>query len=258
MRNLMICLIFLFSLFLVTGPSLATSWHYDFNAGEDLSALTVVNPTGLPSSSLDGTLNMHMPSRSGGGYNGFDLASWVNLDALRMFRTGGGEPFILETKLSTSSLGSTYLSGLFLYHSSDGINANDIIFGASPTNIKVEAGYPTNHTGTFSWLNISPFTELYLQVVYDGTNTTFKYKKSAADSWSSKGTISGYTFDYVGVITKTWSPSYGAASPVVDANFDYLYYNYTPAPPAVPLPPSALLLGSGLLGLAGWRRFRKG
>jgi hypothetical protein len=28
-------------------------------------------------------------------------------------------------------------------------------------------------------------------------------------------------------------------------------------PPAVPLPPSVLLLGSGLLGLAGWRRFKK-
>jgi hypothetical protein len=27
---------------------------------------------------------------------------------------------------------------------------------------------------------------------------------------------------------------------------------------AVPLPPTVLLLGSGLLGLAGWRRFRKG
>jgi len=28
--------------------------------------------------------------------------------------------------------------------------------------------------------------------------------------------------------------------------------------PFVPVPPAALLLGSGLLGLAGWRRFRKG
>jgi hypothetical protein len=25
----------------------------------------------------------------------------------------------------------------------------------------------------------------------------------------------------------------------------------------VPLPPTVLLLGSGLIGLAGWRRFRK-
>jgi len=29
-------------------------------------------------------------------------------------------------------------------------------------------------------------------------------------------------------------------------------------PPPLPLPPSAWLLGSGLLGLAGWRKFRKG
>jgi hypothetical protein len=30
------------------------------------------------------------------------------------------------------------------------------------------------------------------------------------------------------------------------------------SPNSVPLPPTVLLLGSGLLGLAGWRRFRKG
>jgi hypothetical protein len=34
-------------------------------------------------------------------------------------------------------------------------------------------------------------------------------------------------------------------------------YTQTPAAP-VPIPASAVLLGSGLLGLAGWRRFRKG
>jgi hypothetical protein len=41
--------------------------------------------------------------------------------------------------------------------------------------------------------------------------------------------------------------------------------NFTPATPGgsasadlVPVPPSLLLLGSGLLGLAGWRRFKKG
>jgi hypothetical protein len=28
--------------------------------------------------------------------------------------------------------------------------------------------------------------------------------------------------------------------------------------PIVPIPGSVLLLGSGLLGLAGWKRFRKG
>jgi hypothetical protein len=33
-------------------------------------------------------------------------------------------------------------------------------------------------------------------------------------------------------------------------------WTYTQTP--VPIPPSALLLGSGLLGLAGWRKFRKG
>lgn len=43
----------------------------------------------------------------------------------------------------------------------------------------------------------------------------------------------------------------------------YAYVDYfspiqpPPPPPSVPLPPSVWLFGSGLLGLSGWRRFRK-
>lgn len=47
----------------------------------------------------------------------------------------------------------------------------------------------------------------------------------------------------------------GTLSPILDpiSNPDPLYGIYAP----VPLPPSALFLASGLLGLVGWRRFRK-
>jgi hypothetical protein len=50
-----------------------------------------------------------------------------------------------------------------------------------------------------------------------------------------------------------------AASAYVWDNAQGSYYtNYAFTGSAVPLPPSMLLLGSGLLGLVGWRRFRKG
>lgn len=70
----------------------------------------------------------------------------------------------------------------------------------------------------------------------------------------------------------------GAPTPAIDSSFTIinpgaaslfaytLDYNEANGAPAVlefphsevPLPPTILLLGSGLLGLAGWRRFRKG
>ena len=45
---------------------------------------------------------------------------------------------------------------------------------------------------------------------------------------------------------------------------DNFYYAYNPgfegfaSPSSVPLPPSVLFMGTGILGLVGWRRFRKG
>jgi hypothetical protein len=50
--------------------------------------------------------------------------------------------------------------------------------------------------------------------------------------------------------------TYGSATSIRQFGFGSLTYENGDTP--VPIPPSLLLLGSGLLGLVGWRRFRKG
>jgi hypothetical protein len=208
MRKQSVCLpLFLIALLLMAvGTSLADTWHYDFGVGEDISAMTVDNlatTSPKPTYSLDGSLHMAMPESS----TWFDL-SWINDYALRMYRTGGGEPFTLETKLKTTYNDYTFLSGLFLYQSSDGIGTNDFIFGANSNSLKVEVGNPPiYHSDIYAWQSIGTYTDLYLQVVHDGTNTTFNYKTSADGPWLPGGngyTLSDYTFDKVGIITKTW------------------------------------------------------
>lgn len=218
--------------------SLPSSWAYDFYPSEDISALTVVNPTGIPTYSLTdtpGTLQMNIPSRTGSFYNGYDLASQVNYDALRLYRSGGGEAFTLETKLFTSSSGYTYLSGLYLF-SNDGNFFNDLVYGASPDHLKIDRG---NGDWTISsWYPIGTYDDgLFLQVVCDGLgNYMFNYKKSVGDGWSNYMSLSGFSFDNFGIITKTWGTGPGAPSPAVTANFDYLYYNYTAPPGGVVQP----------------------
>ena len=146
---------------------------------------------------------MALPARSGGVYGGFDLADFVNRDALRLRRTGGGEPFTLETSLSTSSPGFTYLSGLYLF-SNDGYSSNDLVFGANNSALKIDRG-SASQSGMPGWSSIGAYGNLYLQVVYDGASSyNFNYKKAAGDSWSPYWSTSGYSFDQVGIITKTW------------------------------------------------------
>ena len=192
----------------LSGKASGASWHYDFGAGEDLSAMTVVNPTGNPSYSLTGDLEMVIPATSGTGFGGYDLCDWVNRYALRLRHAGGGEAFNLETVLSTtySSAGAYYLSGLYLY-SSGGGNSNDLVFGANSSALKIDRG-SASQSGMPGWYSIGAYDPLYLQVVYDGTSTyNFNYKTSASDPWSNywnTSTTSGFSFDQVGIITKTW------------------------------------------------------
>ncbi|MGO8761216.1 MAG: PEP-CTERM sorting domain-containing protein [Desulfobaccales bacterium] len=54
---------------------------------------------------------------------------------------------------------------------------------------------------------------------------------------------------------------YGAVTAYDVSGSESLFSNevvFNNVPPPVPLPSSLVLIGFGLLGLAGWRRFRKG
>jgi len=223
----------------------AASWHYDFEAGEDVSQLQFVNPTGVPTFTINGDLEIYVP-----GNAAYDLCSWVNKNAPRVYRNVANEAFTLETKMGTSATTYTFLSGLFLYDSADGISANDLIFGASSNSMKLENGAASNHNYPFNWRYIGAYSDLYLQVVHDGSgNYDFNYKFSAADPWALYASVSGYSFDYLGVITKTWYNPSAGIYPTVTADFDYLNYNYQ-----VPIPGAVWLLGSGFLGLLGLKR----
>jgi hypothetical protein len=109
-------------------------------------------------------------------------------------------------------------------------------------------------TTLFTSLNLNPGT-YYL--VFTGLTSEFVYWLGDTQGVSVT-TAAGFT---VGPQQYAAAASYPPAS----SNFmtlgsgregDYQIFNVDGTP--VPLPPTFLLLGSSLLGLVGWRRFRKG
>jgi hypothetical protein len=65
-----------------------------------------------------------------------------------------------------------------------------------------------------------------------------------------------FTFDWSGIDTVRFTPTGGTSYYATGDGTHLVFDNITVQTSAVPLPPSVLLLGSGLLGLVGWRRFR--
>jgi hypothetical protein len=116
------------------------------------------------------------------------------------------------------------------------------------------------------------FTDLTWKVdmIKDGSETTIFSLSADADLITYGGTRSGhgeYSLGYISVLAEITYDEIGRGTGTVfygpgwyadgTSTIDVTYI-ISMTGNVVPIPPTALLLGSGLLGLLGWRRFRKG
>jgi hypothetical protein len=105
--------------------------------------------------------------------------------------------------------------------------------------VKTHIGYAVNNSASSAGLRID----------YDGTNVCLWY-----DSGNGWVTQNDWTFNP----GFDMAPFFAIQGYNPDSNATLSFKVDQVQLNPVPLPPSFLLLGSGLLGLAGWRRFRKG
>ncbi len=124
----------------------------------------------------------------------------------------------------------------------------------NPLAISVLAPVPTAISNGYYWANISPVTLLagqsYTVVVNDnGSIPAFAY--SSTDPTPGWATFDSSEFLSGGAPFTTTDPGAGNATPGI-----FYDINLNGAAPAVPEPESLLLLGSGLIGMAGFLRFK--
>jgi hypothetical protein len=101
---------------------------------------------------------------------------------------------------------------------------------------------------TYDGIQFQHIEFTYIQPGYPDTEGTWKYVL----------TMLYATQDHNSLSIPGYHTLSGGTYNVTDKSQSYGAYVTSGALTSVPLPPSMFLLGSGLMGLAGWRRFRKG
>jgi hypothetical protein len=121
---------------------------------------------------------------------------------------------------------------------------------------------PSSGFGDGGYINITYNEQIVAEGVFEGYPRTYVYEQDGILKISFYSGIGWDHFDYV----NTYGPNFVLPSgrfglgPFPANGFPNSFETsiYSANLTAQPVPGSVLLLGSGLLGLVGWRRFRKG
>jgi hypothetical protein len=147
---------------------------------------------------------------------------------------------------------------LLTWPANNGIRVGIIAIGAVER-VGAGAGYGEEYLAHFSnVLGRTVTVDLSGTLRMTRTGNTLEGFYLAGGLWQSLGSEANAGF---GANTKialnawTGDPFFGHQDATIA--WDNFQVQYTGVENLVPIPPTALLLGSGLLGLVGWRRFRK-
>lgn len=197
-------------------------------SGSELNLNTISTGWGFTVTNAQLQATTPLQTLAAGGYTILHVARYADND-----NDGGVYTSIGSAPLHTAtpgSIGGTLLAGLDVAnHSNTSVNI--------PISLASTFGF-------FDYDNVSNPTYLASTQNQNGVNQS-----------------SGFIFD-LGLINAAYAGNYlvafedgGSSKPLGDGDYNDLVFEVRAN--AVPIPPTVLLLGSGLLGLVGLRRFRK-
>ena len=208
-------------------------------------------------------LVMGMAGLSFGGT--VDWASWTSSGSSTASGTIGSVGVTYTGELAFAQINNT---GTYYYTDATKIAVGAPYTSATVANLPPTSdiiaidGDATTHTIIFS----SPVTNPVMAIVslgQSGVHTTYNFDQpftilsQGPGWWGGPGTLNASGNALQGIEGDGTIQFLGAYSTITWTGSSPEFWNGFTVGSPVPIPPSALLLGSGLLGLVGWRRFRK-
>ena len=195
-----------------------------------------VAPQGNPNGSVNFTVHTGATGAVGGAGDYFGKTNWAWGEAIQFTFNANGS----ITAATDSLIGSTY-SGTYDANKAGG--GDDVM-----------AGFINNSGSSVPGITLTGGSAALGGIFnFDGDDGFGPLGANGAPLITVAGVKTVTYTDDTGTLFFNGGLANGASSWFA---FETIPSGFTPIPSGVPLPPSVLLFGSGLVGLAGWRRFK--